>query len=69
MEKCTLYLNTYPMFGGLMMRYAAMAGKIPITLKHGKDADGILIDQSKRKIEYASYFQLGKQHLCTKNAL
>ncbi len=58
MEKCTLYLNTYPMFGGLMMRYAAMAGKIPITLKHGKDADGILIDQSKRKIEYESYSDL-----------
>lgn len=22
-KNCTLYVNTYPMFGGLMMRYAA----------------------------------------------
>jgi len=54
-KKCTLYLNTYPMFGGLMMRYAAMAGKIPITLKHGNDSDGILISQDTRQIEYDSF--------------
>lgn len=58
MKRCTLYLNTYPMFGGLMMRYAALAGKIPITLKHGQDSDGILIRQSERQIEYESYEDL-----------
>lgn len=57
-QHCTLYLNTYPMFGGLMMRYAALAGKIPITLKHNNDSDGILIDQEKRGIEYETYDQL-----------
>ena len=52
MKRCVLYFNTYPMFGGLMMRYAAMAGKIPITLKHEHDADGILFHQSELGIEY-----------------
>ena len=52
MKRCTLYLNTYPMFGGLMMRYAAMAEKLPITLKHEHDADGILFHQDELGIEY-----------------
>lgn len=47
-----LYLNTYPMFGGLMMHYAAAAGRLPLTLKHGNDADGLLIDQANLGIEY-----------------
>ena len=58
MKRCTLYLNTYPMFGGLLMRYAALAGKLPITLKHNQDSDGILIAQNERKIEYDSYAEL-----------
>lgn len=57
-QRCTLYLNTYPMFGGLMMRYAALAGKIPVTLKHGTDSDGILIKQDERQIEYDTYDEL-----------
>lgn len=48
----TLYLNTYPMFGGLMMHYAVSAHKIPITLKHNHDADGLLFKQDQIKIEY-----------------
>ena len=52
---CVLYINSYPMFGGLMMRYAALAGKIPITLKHGNDADGILINQEHLGIEYECF--------------
>lgn len=58
MKRCTLYLNTYPMFGGLMMRYAALAKKIPLTLRHENDSDGLLIDQEKRNIEYDSYDEL-----------
>lgn len=34
------------------MRYAAMAGKLPITLKHEHDADGILFHQEDLGIEY-----------------
>lgn len=54
-RNCVLYLNSYPMFGGLMMRYAALAGKIPITLKHNNDADGILINQENLGIEFDNY--------------
>jgi len=51
-KHCTLYINSYPMFGGLMMRYAALAHKVPVTLRHGNDADGILINQSDLGIEF-----------------
>lgn len=51
-ENCVFYLNTYPMFGGMMMRYAAMAKKLPLTLKHNNDADGLLINQKESQIEY-----------------
>ncbi len=52
MKRCVLYLNTYPMFGGLMMNFAASAGKLPLTLKHNNDADGLLFNQSNLQIEY-----------------
>ncbi len=51
-EHCTLYLNTYPMFGGMMTRYAILADKVPVTLKHEHDADGIVPNQDEIKIEY-----------------
>lgn len=49
------YLNTYPMFGGMMMKYSAHAKKIPVTLRHKTDSDGLLIDQAAAKIDYDSY--------------
>lgn len=55
MEHCVFYLNTYPMFGGMMMRYAALAGKLPMTLKHEHDSDGLLINQPQLGIEYDEY--------------
>ncbi len=51
-ENCTLYLNTYPMFGGMMTRYAILASKVPVTLKHEHDADGLVPNQNEIKIEY-----------------
>ncbi len=54
-RNCVLYLNSYPMFGGLMMRYAALARKVPITLRHDNDADGILMNQSELGIEFDDY--------------
>lgn len=46
------------MFGGMMMKYSALAGKIPITLKHSADSDGLLLNQKQAKIEYNSYEEL-----------
>lgn len=54
-KNCLFMWNTYPMFGGLMMRYAAYAGKIPLTLKHGDDHEGILFNQAERGIEFDTY--------------
>ena len=54
-KKCVFYLNTYPMFGGMMMRYAANARKIPLTLRHNHDSDGILLNQKETFIEYDKY--------------
>lgn len=57
-KNCTLYLNTYPMFGGMMMKYSALAGKIPVTLKHSSDSDGLLLNQKQAKIEYECFDSL-----------
>lgn len=52
MKECYLYLNTYPVLGGLMTQYAAVAGKLPITLKNGQLQDGFLINQNNLRIFY-----------------
>ncbi len=57
-ENCVLYLNTYPMFGGMMMKYSALAGKLPITLRHDNDSDGLLLNQKNLGIEYDNYDDL-----------
>lgn len=57
-QNSVLYLNTYPMFGGMMMKYSALAHRLPITLKHGSDSDGLLLHQKECQIEYNSYEEL-----------
>lgn len=52
MKNSVFFLNTYPMFGGLMMRYSALAGKVPVTLRHEDDGSGILINQAELGIEF-----------------
>lgn len=36
------YLSTYPMAGGLMTQYAALAGRVPVTLGEGDELKGLL---------------------------
>lgn len=43
-ERCTIYLNSYPIIGGLMTQYAAAAGRIPLTINHEGRAEGFLLD-------------------------
>lgn len=57
-QNCLLYLNTFPMFGGMMMKYCGLAGKLPITLRHNHDSDGLLLHQTECNIEYDSYEEL-----------
>ena len=37
-KHCDMYLNTYPLIGGLMTQYACMAGLVPLTLNDNNDA-------------------------------
>jgi len=56
LQHVDVYLNTYPMVGGLMTQYAAMSGKPPIMLNDNgsDDASGLLISQDKLNIEFSS---------------
>ncbi len=46
------YLSTYPICGGLMFQYAAVAGKLPLTLKYDDCTEGFLIAQESLDIEF-----------------
>lgn len=48
------YLNTYPMLGGLMTQYAALAGCIPLTLLYESPGvgDGLLLGQDRLGIMF-----------------
>ena len=52
MKKSTIYLNTYPLLGGLMTQYAVAAGKVPITLLHDQDGTGFLINAENTGVFY-----------------
>lgn len=63
LKRIDLYLNTYPMLGGLMTQYAVVAGVIPLTLKHGDDSSGLLLEQDEAQIEYSDINYLIKDAL------
>lgn len=67
MKRICLYINTYPLLGGLMTQYAAMAHKLPITLRHDQESEDILINQNKLGIFFDSKEELLKEvhHLLT----
>jgi hypothetical protein len=46
MKNIDIYYSTYPILGGLMLQYAAVAGKIPLTLKGSQISDDFLINQN-----------------------
>lgn len=56
MEHVDVYLNTYPMLGGLMTQYSAMAGKPPLILNDSgkQDSSGFLIEQESAGVEFDS---------------
>ncbi len=52
------YLSTYPICGGLMFQYAAVAGRLPLTLKYDDGTDGFLINQENLDIEFENLEEL-----------
>lgn len=53
LQHVDLYLNTYPISGGLMLQYAALAGKIPLTLLHDEEAKGMLLHEEGLEIYFS----------------
>lgn len=51
-KRSEFYLNTYPTVGGMMMQYSALAGKLPVTLRHNVASSGLLINQERLDIEF-----------------
>ena len=64
---CDVYYSTYPICGGLMFQYAAIAGKVPLTLKNSEITDGFLLKQKDLHIEFLSPDDLKEEciHLLT----
>lgn len=58
LKRAYLYLNTYPMVGGLMTQYAACAGRLPLTLKFDSISDEFLIQQEDLRIEFQTMKEL-----------
>mgnify|MGYP005974010107 CR=1 FL=1 len=58
LKRCYFYLSTYPVCGGLMFQYAAIAGKLPLTLKFDDCVEGFLINQDELDIEFENLEEL-----------
>lgn len=52
LKHCDLYLSTYPICGGLMFQYAAVANKVPITLKYDDISNDFLLNQTELNVEF-----------------
>ena len=52
LKHCYFYLSTYPVCGGLMFQYAAIAGKPPVTLYYDTMTDGLLFNQKELGIMF-----------------
>lgn len=54
LENIDLFLNTYPLIGGLMFQYSAMSGKSPYTLILDDSTKGLLMDDENLDIYFKS---------------
>ncbi len=55
MENIDMYLNTYPIGGGLMMQYSALAGKPPLSLDEVCNGlEGVLLHQEDPGIRFST---------------
>ncbi len=62
LKHCDIYLNTYPIAGGLMMQYSAQAGRLPVGLRTvGDEADDILINQEQHRIFFDTVDELKEE--------
>lgn len=55
LKKSNLFLNTYPIGGGLLVQYAVLAGTIPIMVRYDDNSSGVLINQERLTIFHDSF--------------
>ncbi|MDY3745759.1 MAG: glycosyltransferase family 4 protein [Lachnospiraceae bacterium] len=58
MSHVDIYLNTYPMGGGLMTQYSIIAGKIPLTLIYDDCGKGFVLDNKRVSYEFGNVNEL-----------
>lgn len=58
MKHSYIFINTYPITGGLMTQYAVAAGLIPLTLDSGNESEGLLLNQAETGVFYDDYHML-----------
>ena len=64
-----IYISTYPMNGGLMSQYSAIAGIVPLTLRSGEETGGILnSDIVSYEFDNLEDFKYELQHLLSDKA-
>lgn len=61
LQNCDMYLNTYPLLGGLMTQYAAKAGIVPLSIDIGEAVEGLLINQNELNIFFENKELLKKE--------
>ncbi len=61
MEHIYFYLSTYPIAGGLMTQYAALAGKVPVTVGAGDEHAGVLHVQEEGQYLFKSKEEAQKE--------
>lgn len=55
LRRTDIYLNTYPIGGGLMIQYAVLAGTIPIMVKYDDNSSGVLENQDSLMIFHNNF--------------
>ncbi len=59
LQNVDMYLSTFPLPGGLMSQYAAVAGKVPYTLgKRDSDSSGLLLHEDELGVLYSDANEL-----------
>lgn len=63
LKRARIYLNTYPISGGLMLQYAAVAGCVPVTLRREWDDDacGILRNEQDLREIFIEFEEICKE--------
>lgn len=63
LKQADVFINTYPIGGGLLVQYSVLAKTVPIIVRHDDNTSGVLINQNKLGITCEN-FEIAYQRLC-----